>query len=245
MDWNVIFRRLATLFVARGVKAWLARIIIWSGFALALHSTGKFMLGFPVQLGEDFVLVLITIAPIVGLNFANNRKLDGDLTEMTKIASTDALTGLMNRRAFYQAVEASEEGTLLIIDIDHFKAVNDRYGHAAGDAVLMAMGDHLKRNVRASDLIGRIGGEEFALYLFGADSLEVDEIGFRLCDGFTVYNDTVPAPIKVTMSIGAAYSAMSKDVSELSKNADEALYAAKRSGRARLTFWQPVTSGRI
>ena len=169
---------------------------------------------------------------------------DAGLAKMTRIAMTDSMTGLKNRRAFFEAVEASAEGALLVIDIDHFKAVNDRYGHTAGDAVIVAMTDHLKRNIRSSDLLGRIGGEEFALYLFGADSQQIDAIGARICQGFVLYNDQVPAPIKVTMSIGAAYSAMSKDPSELYKNADEALYAAKRSGRGRLNFWQPATSGR-
>lgn len=186
----------------------------------------------------------LTAGPLFGFAMSLARRQNLDLKRMTRIAHTDKLTGLWNRRAFFSHIDAAEDGALLIIDIDHFKAVNDRYGHAAGDAVLVAMADHLKRNVRANDLIGRVGGEEFALYLFGADSLEIDTIGARICEGFILYNEDVPSPIKVTMSIGAAYSAMSGSITDLYKNADEALYAAKRSGRARLNFWQPATSGR-
>ncbi len=223
---------------------WTARLFLWCCISFLLHMVIKLLYGYEIDLAWDFLLVATTALPLYGIAMALVRLQDGNLASMTRVALTDNLTGLMNRRAFFQAVEQSEDGALLIIDIDHFKLVNDRYGHAAGDAVLGAMADHLRRNIRTSDLIGRIGGEEFGLHLFGSDSLEVDTIGARICNGFVFYNQEVPSPIKVTMSIGAAYAAMSSGMTELYKNADEALYAAKRSGRARLTFWQPATSGR-
>ena len=241
---NVILERLTILFVARGPLEWTARLLLWCCVSFLLHVLVKLAFAHDVDLAWDFILVTTTALPLYGIAMGLVRLQVGSLADMTRIALTDELTGLMNRRAFFEAVEGSEQGALLIIDIDHFKLVNDRYGHAAGDAVLRAMGDHLRRNIRTTDLLGRIGGEEFALYLFGADSLEVDAIGARICNGFVFYNHEVPSPIRVTMSIGAAYAAMSEGLTELYRNADEALYAAKRSGRARLNFWQPAVSGR-
>ena len=241
---SFILERLTTLFVARGVLEWTARLLLWCCVSFLLFSLVKLAYGFDVNLAWDFLVVTTTALPLYGMAMILVRVQVGSLADMTRVALTDNLTGLMNRRAFFEAVERSEDGALLIIDIDYFKAVNDRYGHSAGDAVLRAMADHLKRNIRASDHIGRIGGEEFGLYLFGADSLEVDTIGARICSGFVFYNEEVSSPLKITMSIGAAYSAMADGIPALYKNADEALYAAKRSGRARLNFWQPATSGR-
>lgn len=184
------------------------------------------------------------VAPFIALFMLSVRQLIVVKDELHRQANTDMLTGLMNRRAFLDALERAEEGAVLMIDVDHFKMVNDKYGHAAGDAVLEAIAGHLKTNLRSDDIIARVGGEEFAVYLVGADSTEIDRIGARVCAGFTLYNETVPAPIKVTMSIGAAYAAMAPNRDELFARADQALYEAKHSGRARLNFWQPVTSGR-
>lgn len=239
-----ILKGLLDLLVPSGLLAWTARLMLWCSAYFLIQTLVKFILGQPIHFGWDIIVVALSGAPLFLLAMALARNQNTDLQNMTRIAKTDKLTGLMNRRAFFEVVDASGDGALLVLDIDHFKQVNDRYGHVAGDAVLVAMADHLRRNIRSGDLLGRIGGEEFGLFLFGADSLEVDSIGKRLCEGFVLYNDKVPAPIKVTMSIGAAYSAMSDDTEALYKNADEALYAAKRSGRARLTFWQPASSGR-
>ena len=244
MITEFFIKHLLVLFVARSPLEWLSRLFLWCGVSFSLFTVVKLAYGFPVNPAWDFVLVTTTALPLYGIAMLLIHFQDGFLDRMTRIAMTDNLTGLMNRRAFFDAVEAAEDGALLIIDIDHFKDVNDRHGHAVGDAVLKAMTDHLKRNIRATDLLGRVGGEEFGVFLFGADSLEVDTIGARLSRGFILYNEEVKSPVKVTMSIGAAYSLMSGSLAELYKNADEALYAAKRSGRARLNFWQPATSGR-
>lgn len=244
MTRAVLMERLNELLLPNGALAWVARLLLWCGAAFLIHVLVKLVLGQSTDFAWDLIVMTLTGAPLFGLAMALTQRRDLDMKRMTQIAHTDKLTGMWNRRAFFKHVIEAGDGALLIIDIDHFKAVNDRYGHTAGDAVLVAMADHLKRNTRADDLLGRIGGEEFGLYLFGADSLEIDTIGARICGGFVLYNDEVRSPIKVTMSIGAAYSAMSDDITDLYKNADEALYAAKRSGRARLNFWQPAISGR-
>ena len=239
---EVIIERLTALFIARSPLEWSSRLFLWCCVSFICFVLVKRAFGFPVDLAWEFILVATTAMPLYGIAMLMILLQARSLTSMTRMALTDTLTGLRNRRAFFDAVNDAGEGALLIIDIDHFKQVNDRYGHSAGDAVLVAMADHLRRNIRSTDLLGRIGGEEFGIYLFGADSLEVDTIGARICNGFVFYNQEVPSPIRVTMSIGAAYAAMASGITELYQNADEALYGAKRSGRARLNFWQPSSA---
>ncbi len=235
---------LNALLVPRGVIAWPARLLLWCGLAFFAYVLVKSAFGLPVHYGWDFIVISAVVAPLLGLTMAGAKARDHDMERLTEDARTDTLTGLLNRRGFTEAVSAAGDGVLLIVDIDHFKHVNDRYGHAAGDAVLRAMSAHLTSNTRSTDLVGRLGGEEFAIFLKDLDSLEVDRIGARLCEGFILYNQDVPAPIKVTMSVGAAFSAMARTKSDTYLNADQALYQAKRSGRARLAFWQPPVTTR-
>lgn len=236
--------RLHELLVPHGPLAWTARLIVWCGCAVILHLAAKTIIGIPVDHVRDMLLVTMTSGPLFVIAMLAFRQKTEALLDMTDTALTDELTGLMNRRAFLAALERSGHGAVLLIDIDHFKRINDRYGHAAGDEVLMAMSAHLKGNTRENDLIARIGGEEFALFLEDTDSLTIDRIGERLCAGFVLCNERVLSPVKVTMSIGVAYSQMSTSRSDLLRKADQSLYQAKRSGRARLAFWQPPVTSR-
>lgn len=236
---------LRALSVPRGPNAWLARLLLWCGLAFLSHVALKAVFGFSVHFGWDFLLLASAFLPVLALILFAARVGDDHAAEMNRVAMTDPLTGLLNRRGFTEAVQQVEAGALLIIDIDHFKHVNDRYGHAVGDEVLRAMGNHLKSDIRNGDILGRIGGEEFAIFLVGRDSLEIDRIGERLCRGFVLYNDKVPIPVKVTMSVGAAFSEMAATLSQMYQNADQALYQAKRSGRARLAFWTPPAASRF
>ena len=235
----------SSLVLPGSVITWVLLLMFWCLFSSTWFILTKSTIGYFFGIRHDFIVISVAAAPCIAAAMALSQHRYNTQTELAKIATTDTLTGLMNRRAFFEAVQKSDEGAMLLIDIDHFKAVNDRYGHTAGDAVLVAMADHLRRNIRSNDLLCRVGGEEFGAYLFGADSLEVDTIGARICRGFILYNEVVPSPIKVTMSIGTAYSAMSPSIAELYRRADEALYQAKRSGRAKLNFWQPVQVTRI
>ena len=211
----------------------------------SVFSSIKVFLGLPIYPFADTIVVSLTATPfylVVAMGVIQWRE---SHAELFQIATTDALTGLMNRRAFFEALENSEAGALLVVDIDHFKSVNDRYGHAVGDAVLLSVGDHLSRNIRSGDLLCRLGGEEFGVYLFNADCMVLDIIAERICKGYVLYNHDVPAPIKVKMSAGGAYAAMSPTCSELYRRADQALYDAKRSGRARMHLWQPSATSRF
>lgn len=168
--------------------------------------------------------------------------------ELDTLAHTDPLTGLGNRRALETAFEVMRQrvgscdslpsGTLLMVDIDHFKSVNDRWGHDAGDAVLVQLGRALMGCVRRSDTAVRLGGEEFALWLPEATTdaaARVAESVHRSATEVRLPDDASP----LTVSIGAAMFGRQSDacdLAQLMKRADEALYKAKASGRNR-TVW--------
>jgi diguanylate cyclase (GGDEF)-like protein len=163
-------------------------------------------------------------------------------------AQTDQLTGLNNRRAFEESLTRAlaaqyDEGhtvAVLMIDIDHFKAVNDTHGHARGDAVLCELADRLRAGAREDDVIARWGGEEFVVLLPGFPCNE--EILARRAEVVRQAVATTPAAaddltIPLTVSVGAALrSDRLTDPEELLRAADAALYAAKRNGRNRVVL---------
>lgn len=162
-----------------------------------------------------------------------------------KAATTDHLTQLLNRGAFLEAAREmhasqgarDEPVTLLMFDLDHFKSVNDRFGHGVGDSVLRVFAKSVRKSMRASDIIGRLGGEEFAAIV--AEPMEIaTPIAERIRAGFEAVGAVVDAQeIGATVSIGAAtsYSAAA-DVDALILRADAALYAAKHGGRNRVSM---------
>lgn len=164
--------------------------------------------------------------------------------ESRRLAATDTLTGLMNRRAFSEAV-LREIATadryefpisLLMLDVDHFKKVNDTYGHAAGDAVLVALANVLGTLGRKSDYVARWGGEEFVVTLShtGQDGARI--VSERLRRMISETQIAIPdgAPLSVTASIGVAMHRSKETLDELIARADAAMYAAKTNGRDRV-----------
>ncbi len=159
--------------------------------------------------------------------------------QLTAHATTDALTGLLNRRAFIEMVDAElatrADTTLAMLDIDHFKAVNDAHGHPAGDAVLRAFARICREAVGPDAVIGRIGGEEFAVLLAGLALPDAQPVLERLRAAIQAANiDIEGASIAITASIGATEVAAGPTASDLLKRADRALYEAKNAGRNRL-----------
>ncbi len=160
-----------------------------------------------------------------------------------RAASTDHLTGLLNRRAFmesalslcaHQAARAKPV-TLLMFDLDHFKSINDRFGHAVGDDVLRVFATVARSSMRASDIVARLGGEEFAAIV--PEPMEIAaRIAERLRAGFEAAGRTVGVhAIGATVSIGAAASYQPvTDIDALIARADAALYRAKHAGRNRI-----------
>lgn len=178
-----------------------------------------------------FVLVMIRMSMLLG--------------EQRRIAITDTLTGLRTRRFFEEhlAIEherASRFGTaigVLLVDIDHFKTVNDRYGHKAGDTVLREVANRLRNCARAGDVVARYGGEEFALIVAPTDRAGAARLGERLRDavGGTSFRLDDRTELLVTASIGVALLPDHAAVpDELTVRADQCLYRAKNAGRNRV-----------
>lgn len=151
----------------------------------------------------------------------------------------DALTGLANRRQFDEDLAELQPGeTLLMLDIDHFKAINDFHGHAAGDAVLREMGRFLGSALRGSDSAYRFGGEEFAVILRGDSPPSVTQISERLRRQVAALPPAAPSLRPITVSIGAAVHTGHPPQDTL-RHADQALYRAKNGGRNRSVLWEP------
>lgn len=156
-------------------------------------------------------------------------------SELQQLATTDSLTGLKNRRyledrleEFLAQAKNGREIAILILDIDHFKKVNDTYGHQTGDAVLQELADRLKKEVGSADIVARLGGEEFIVVMPDADTEKGLAMGTALC---THMESADWAHVPVTVSIGVAAYEQGDEVVSLLSRADEFLYKAKAAGR--------------
>ncbi|MBL8513690.1 MAG: GGDEF domain-containing protein [Betaproteobacteria bacterium] len=155
-------------------------------------------------------------------------------------ARTDSLTGLSNRRAFTDAAEAllkvaAREGrsaTMMLIDIDDFKRINDNHGHATGDAALLHIARLLSGSLRASDVCGRLGGDEFAVLLPNTDLTAAAEVADKLRESLAQRPLPTGGGLPLTLSIGLAGDAF--DAETLLNHADAAMYSAKRGGKNRI-----------
>jgi len=188
---------------------------------------------------EHYIVTTIMATPLVLPALFLIRHLDRLHREVAKLAATDSLTGLMNRRAFLAAASQAGGGGLLMMDLDHFKAVNDSHGHAVGDDVLIEMAQVLKRTVRDGDLLGRLGGEEFAVYVQCDRASTAMTIGERLAQG-VVYSYG-ELQLQVTASVGVVMVPPGTHVHAALHLADQALYRAKSAGRARAVMVQGPT----
>ena len=164
--------------------------------------------------------------------------------EMLKKAYTDELSGMGNRRAFFEKAEAKlklaklDKAPLaaLMIDIDHFKNINDQYGHAQGDKVIQAFANVVLKSIRTEDVQGRIGGEEFALIAVNTNLEGATDLAERIrCAAEAVEVIHGKKIIKVSISIGiAVHKPCQDDLTSLIRRADDALYQAKKLGRNRV-----------
>lgn len=169
------------------------------------------------------------------------------LERLKEEATTDYLTGLNNVRSFdksfnellKKAKENDESISLLSIDIDYFKKVNDTYGHSAGDAVLKELSGILTKNIRDFDVIARVGGEEFSILLRDCGEARTCEIAEKIRKSVEANKFLLPCGklVGVTISIGiAVYPATVADINLLKEKADEKLYEAKHSGRNKVSI---------
>jgi diguanylate cyclase (GGDEF)-like protein len=207
------------------------------------------------QYSSALIGLLISVLMLVGVLglralFANMRHQE---RELVRLATTDALTQANNRRhalelARHEIVRQQRTGrplALLVLDLDHFKMVNDTHGHATGDAVLIGVSTACREALRAMDIFGRIGGEEFVVILPEADETQAIASADRLRTHIAALE--IPAPnatVRITASIGIAVSTtrasdVDATLTRLLRDADTALYAAKSGGRNRCEVWRP------
>ncbi len=162
----------------------------------------------------------------------------------------DSLTSLFNRRAFEKKIQEEFERSkryhnslsLLILDIDNFKTINDTYGHHGGDAALVKIAETFREKTRQSDFPARYGGEEFVLILPETDQDSALQVASKIHEAIrTCSFGTTARPFALTVSIGVSSTSAKfySDWPELLENADKALYVAKNSGKDRIEIWQP------
>src|SRR3984957_1132959 len=245
----VAFGVLNTCLVA--VAAWLvdpdARLVdmLWDRERMLLDLT-ETCVGILVTIACALSPLLLTIAlpPVVLLQRSLLH------SQLKAQARTDSKTGVLNAGAWQgeaslavdRARRRRESVAVLLADVDYFKRVNDTHGHLTGDAVLRTLAAEMRQQVRESDLVGRFGGEEFAILLSGTTATEAFLVADRIRRGVGVVRvltkDTI---VGVTVSIGVAVlGSHGGDLGELLESADQALYRAKRAGRDRVCLANPA-----
>lgn len=198
-----------------------------------------------------FLIALANFLVIVLGLVKRHKQLERDRHHWREVAQHDALTGLFNRAAFRDALHSALANTraaerrfcILMLDLDGFKPINDRFGHAEGDRLLIRLAEHLQAVSRETDVSARLGGDEFALL---CPHLHADEHIPHFCDRLIASIEQIAAesglPCRVTASIGVAvYPEHGEDVDDLLAAADRAMYAAKHGGGGR---WQIALANR-
>ncbi len=235
----LIFLVIALLMVVRGVQT-----LFIPPSEASLLQTGNSV--------RALSLVIMTTLPVIGTTAFLLMCSERIRRQWQQAASTDYLTGLANRRTVAQAgtqafALARREGgrlSLAVLDVDHFKRINDQHGHDAGDLALKYLAEKLLAACEENDLTGRLGGEEFILLWQGADATRALRSAERLQDALRAQPLRIgDAPIALTVSIGIAVLDDSQaDFDELLRQADRALYAAKAEGRDRVTMASAIAT---
>lgn len=214
----------------------------------------------PIAVSNQFFLLstaIITVASQIHRRRLERREFEAQiaqehlLAEVQAMATIDWLTNLYNRRHFFRLGEDEivrarryrHPISVLMIDIDHFKAINDNYGHTVGDEVLAAIASRLSAGLRQSDLAGRYGGEEFAIVLPETDLATATQVvAERLRDAIASHPiETAKGPLQRTISVGVAGVDLdNENLLDALSRADVGLYAAKHAGRNRVVPWSPT-----
>jgi diguanylate cyclase (GGDEF)-like protein len=232
-----------------GTQRWICRVFLFHGAVVTGRALFWLTPAAPASMFEaNLVQGLLMVEPIIvviglALLFLALVR-DRAESELRRTVETDHLTGALTRRALFAGAELlisrarhdQRPVVLLLFDLDHFKSINDRFGHAVGDRILTAFAAIARRTIRQDDLFGRIGGEEFAAILYGVDSATARLIADRIRTDFA--HDPIVhkgARIAATVSVGVASSDPDADLGEMLERADMALYEAKRNGRDRVT----------
>jgi diguanylate cyclase len=166
--------------------------------------------------------------------------------ELSRLASTDSLTSVLNRGAFtalvegylaeVRAQERETKGALLLIDADNFKSINDAYGHDSGDVALRLIAERIRASLRGPDIVGRIGGEEFGVFLPGSTEEQAETVAERIRRSIAEAGFVAKGTIRqLSVSVGGAVFDRRLPFGDLFRLADQQLYAAKQNGRNRVS----------
>jgi diguanylate cyclase (GGDEF)-like protein len=196
-------------------------------------------------------LVLMLAAALVALICAMFRRSERTAQHLKKLSSTDELTKLHNRRAIMEkgqqewqrAIRYKTPLSCLVFDLDHFKSINDSYGHGKGDEVLRAMAHQLIATLRQADCVGRIGGEEFLLFAPETDANQAQMLAEKIRLGIANCRIKGIETKKITISIGIATLVDETSLEQLIQHADEALYEVKNNGRNRSSVYKKERTG--
>ncbi|MBI2732322.1 MAG: diguanylate cyclase [Aquabacterium sp.] len=228
------------------LRNFLGMPIRFDNKVLGMIALGNRPDGFDEQMVQLLEPLVVTLGTLFHARDQENARVTAE-QELLRLATRDALTGLANRRHFFEVAETSliqtrrygTPMTVALLDLDHFKHINDTHGHAAGDAVLNAFADVLRESLRDTDTPARVGGEEFAVLLTNTPLSEaliaLERIRHTLDETPIQVGDRT---IYATVSIGAVqWNANHLDVDGMLAHADAALYAAKRHGRNRVQLY--------
>lgn len=233
----------------RKLPLWLQSLVVTIVAVIGADTLtlGFYGLFFSDRLALDLVLTaIITVIiayPITWLFLGQSAQVSRLAEELREVSQTDHLTRLANRREFMVSVGAmlaesqslEGAGVLLFIDADHFKRINDTYGHGVGDEVLIGLGAIIRDSVRQSDVAARIGGEEFAVFLHNAESAVAHAVAERIrMQAHHISRTMDLEEAGVTVSIGIARHRKGQGLEDVLRAADRSLYVAKKNGRDRI-----------
>ncbi len=238
-----------------GLPVPIATILLQAHFIKAAGIEGPLLKAFSSPLQWFFLAHPLLFGLIFGILGSVRHEKDAQVRSMIQklreLSTLDPLTGLSNRRYFThifhdecaRSLRQNEAMTILFLDIDHFKQVNDNHGHYYGDLALQAIGNCLKKHCRPYDTIVRWGGEEFVILLRATDEKTAlhfaERIRYAVQNGF---DPALPFPLKI--SIGLAQYQENDALERLIDRADKALYHAKQTGRNKVVAWSALAGGK-
>lgn len=225
---------------------WLTILITGLSIAAPVGVVGGILLsvdGMPMQAVAfgvliSFLIPLFIAPPISYLGLSMLRILTQTIDKVDSHVKFDGLTGALNRTHFLDSMRGRQaSGVLLIVDADHFKRINDSRGHAAGDEALRVLANTLNHSIGTKGLVGRLGGEEFGIFLPGFSKQAGTDLAVSICDAVRSLEMIVESSsLKLTVSIGGTLHRAQTTIGHSLKIADRALYAAKETGRDRVIF---------
>lgn len=245
LDFSASGRARVVSLTALGTLVCVAVAFAIDGYSL---SDGWRWGGEPIN---NLIIPLVLAPPFFYFLLSKLRELAIAHRELMVLSTTDSLTECFNRRAFTALVDRylermtekrfAGEGALLVIDVDHFKNVNDSFGHDTGDQALRLIADTIRASVRENDAVGRLGGEEFCVFLPGSTYALTQSAAERIRVAINAARfSPAGAPYPLAVSIGGATFSGHSTFAELYRQADSRLYEAKRAGRNRVVLRHPL-----